>query len=166
MAWTDSRVFRAYVTDLTSGTVANTGTGTVNMSWTNATTVKAALFNTSVTPDKDAASASTAYNTGTWTTGNEVADGANWAAGGVAITGRTSTNPSSGVWMADATDTPSTTSTATLAAVFGCLVYSDSITTPVADQGFCFNFFGGTNSVTSGTFTIVWHANGVFRATV
>lgn len=164
MAWSASAVFRAYVTDLVQGVVENQGT--TSMDWVEATTVKAALYNNTGTPDKDVASASTAYNTGQWVTGNEVADGANWAAGGVAITGRTVTNPSTGVIMMDATDTPSTTSTATLAAVFGCLVYSDSITTPVADQGFSFNYFGGTNTVTAGTFTIVWHANGVFRATV
>lgn len=164
MAWSASAVFRAYVTDLVQGVVENQGA--TSMDWVEVTTAKAALYNNTGTPDKDVASASSAYNTGQWVTGNEVADGANWAAGGVAITGRTVTNPSTGVIMMDATDTPSTTSTATLAAVFGCLVYSDSITTPVADQGFCFNYFGGTNTVTSGTFTIVWHANGVFRATV
>lgn len=166
MAWSASAVFRAYVTDLIAGTITNqAGTG---MAWDDATTVKAALYNNTGTPDKDATSALSAYNAATsqWVTANEVSDGANWAAGGVAVTGRTVTNPSTGVIMMDATDTPSTTSTATLASVFGCLVYDDSITTPVADQGFCFNYFGGTNSVTSGTFTIVWHANGVFRATV
>lgn len=158
MAWTDSRVFRAYVTDLVDNTTA--------MDWVTDASVKAALFGTSITPDKDVASASSAYNTGVWTSGSEIADGANWAAGGVALTSRTITNPSSGIIQMSAANTPSTTSTATLSAVFGCLVYDDTIGSPVADQGFCFNYFGGTNSVTSGTFTIVWHANGVFRATV
>jgi hypothetical protein len=50
--------------------------------------------------------------------------------------------------------------------VFGCLVYDDTITTPVADQGLCFNYFGGTQSVTAGTFTVVWSASGIFRITV
>ena len=164
MAWSASAVFRAYITDLVQGVVENQGT--TSMDWVEATTVKAALYNNTGTPDKDVASASSAYNTGQWVVGNEVSDGGNWAAGGVVVTGRTVTNPSNGVIMMDATDTPSTTSTETLAAVFGCLVYSDSIVTPVADQGFSFNYFGGTNTVTAGTFTIVWHANGVFRATV
>jgi hypothetical protein len=66
----------------------------------------------------------------------------------------------------DAADTPQSGATCTLANVFGCLVYSDSITTPVADQGFCFNYFGGSQSVTAGTFTIVWNAAGVLRFTV
>lgn len=164
MAWTDSRVFRQYISDLVQGVVENQGA--TSMDWVEATTVKAALYGTSITPDRDVAANLTAYNTGQWVTGGEIADGANWAAGGVAVTGRTVTTGAGGLITMDATDTPSTTATATLAAVFGCLVYSDSITTPQADQGFCFNYFGGTNSVTSGTFTIVWHANGVIRATV
>ena len=53
-------------------------------------------------------------------------------------------------------------STTTLTAVFGCLVYDDTLTTPVADPGLSYNYFGGTNSVTSGTFTVVWNASGIF----
>lgn len=164
MAWSASAAFRAYYTDLVQGVVENQGAA--SMDFVEATTVKAALYGNTITPDKDVASASSAYNTGVWVVGGEISDGANWAAGGVAITGRSITNPSTGVVMYDATDTPSTTTTTTLAAVFGCLVYSDSIITPVADQGFSFHYFGGTQSVTSGTFTIVWHANGLIRITV
>ena len=40
------------------------------------------------------------------------------------------------------------------------------ITTPVADQGICYNYFGGANSVTLGTFTIVWNASGIFALTL
>ena len=65
----------------------------------------------------------------------------------------------------DAADTASGAS-ATLAAVFGCLVYDNTIATPVADQGFCYNYFGGTNSVTDGTFTIIWNVNGIMRYTL
>jgi hypothetical protein len=28
-----------------------------------------------------------------------------------------------------------------------------------------FHYFGGSNSVTDGTFTIVWHSSGIFTAT-
>ena len=65
----------------------------------------------------------------------------------------------------DAANTASGAS-ATLAAVFGCLVYDQSLATPVDNQGICYNYFGGTQSVTDGTFTIVWHANGVMRFTL
>ena len=55
----------------------------------------------------------------------------------------------------------------TLTNAFGCLVYNDDITAgTVADQGITYHSFGGGQSVTAGTFTIVWHANGLFRITV
>ena len=69
------------------------------------------------------------------------------------------------VYTFDAADTVSTGSSATLANVYGCLVYDDTITTPVADQGLCFNYFGGANSVTDGTFTIAWSASGILSIT-
>lgn len=70
-----------------------------------------------------------------------------------------------GVVFFDAADTASAGATADLAAVFGCLVY-DTTSATVANQGICYNYFGGTNSVTNGTFTVVWHANGIFRMTL
>ena len=69
------------------------------------------------------------------------------------------------VYTFDAANTASGTS-ATLLTVFGCLVYDDTIATPVADQGLCYNYFGGTQSVTDGTFTVIWHANGIFQLTL
>jgi hypothetical protein len=57
----------------------------------------------------------------------------------------------------------------TLSNVYGCLVYDATITAGtggVAKQGCCFNYFGGGQGVSAGTFTIVWNANGVFRFTV
>jgi hypothetical protein len=164
MAWSGSSIFRAYVTDLVEGTVENAGA--TSMDWSGATTVKAALFPTGTTPDNDVASASSAYNTGVWTAASELSDGTNWDAGGEPLTGRATSNPAGDIIMLDATDTPQSGASCTLAGVFGCLVYSDSIVTPVADQGFSYNYFGGSQSVTAGNFTIVWHANGVLRFTV
>lgn len=163
MAWANSSIFRAYVTDLVEGTVENAGT--TSMDWSGATTVKAALYNNTTAPDNDVTSANTAYNAGQWVSGNEVSDGTNWDAAGEPLTGRATSNTADTITM-DATDTPQSGATCTLASVFGCLVYSDSIVTPVADQGFCFNYFGGSQSVTAGTFTIVWNANGVLRFVV
>ena len=54
-------------------------------------------------------------------------------------------------------------STADIANAYGALVYDNTI---AGDPGICFNYFGGANSVTNGTFTVVWHANGIFRITV
>lgn len=126
---------------------------------------KVALYNNTTAPDKDATQANSCYAVDQWVVGNEVTDASGWPAAGRSLVSPAITTPSSGVVMWDAADTVSANSTTTLAAVFGCLVYDDTSTTP-NDQGICYNYFGGTNSVTAGTFTIVWHANGLMRVTV
>lgn len=158
MAWTDSRVFEAWIEQA----MEVSGTGYTGL---DSDTVKAALFNNSVTPDRDAAVASTGYNTGTWTTGNEVTD-TNWPAGGIALSSKTSGSVGTGIYGFDAADTTHA-STVTLSNVHGCLVFDDTISGgTVAKQGVSFHYFGGAQSVTSGTFTIVWHSDGLFRITV
>ena len=157
MAWSASKVFSAYITDIINNTTA--------MDLNTDASLKVALYDNDVTPDQTVTSANTAYNVGQWvTTGNEVSDGAEWAVGGVALTSPTSVFATN-VYTFDAANTASGTS-ATLAAVFGCLVYDDTITTPVADQGICYNYFGGTNSVTDGTLTVIWNASGIFAITL
>jgi hypothetical protein len=128
-------------------------------------TVKVSLHNNSVTPDKDAAVGSTGFNTGTWTTTNEVTDATNWVSGGRSLASKTFTTPSAGVCMFDAADLAGG-GNVTITAAFGCFVYDDTIASgSVADQGVCFNSFGGTSSVTNGTYTIQWSANGLARWT-
>lgn len=156
MAWSGSAIFRALVTDALENTAA------LDL---NSDTFKVALYNNSITPDNDATAANSAYNAGQWANTNEVSESGQWAAGGVALGNPDITNPSSGVIMFDGDDTASG-SAADLANVYGCLVYDDTLSTPVADQGVCYNYFGGANSVTNGTFTVVWAANGLFRITV
>lgn len=157
MAWTNSKIFSAFVTDVMNNTSA------LDL---NADTFKAALYDNDITPDQTVTSANTAYNAGQWTAaGNEVADGTEWDAGGEPLTAVTSVFASN-VYTFDADNTPSGGSSATLANVFGCLVYDDTSAAPVADQGVCYNYFGGTNSVTDGTFTIVWNASGIFSITL
>lgn len=127
----------------------------------SADTINAALFNNSVTPDKTAAVGSTGYNTGTWTTGNEVTDVTNWVAGGRTLSGKTFAVDagSSSVCFSAASLTGGGTVTITNA--FGCLVYDSTITGgTVAKQGLCYNFFGGAQSVAAGTFTILWPTPG------
>ena len=154
-----SAVFAAHV-------VSTFGTrGTGDTGFVGANVIKAALFNDSVTPDKSAAVGSTGYNTGTWVTANEVTDATNWAAGGRTLASKTGA-ASSNVATFDAADTAGG-GTLTIANAYGALVYNDSVTAgTVADQGICFNSFGGAQSVTGGTFTIVWSANGIFQITV
>lgn len=133
-----------------------------------ADTVKVALFNDTTTPNKDAARTSTGFNTGVWVTGNEVTDATNWVSGGRALAGKTFDTTNAGIFMFDATDLAGG-GTVTLTNAYGCFVYDDTITAGtggIADQGVTFHSFGGAQSVTAGTFTIVWHANGLFRITV
>lgn len=160
MAWTDSRIFRQFVADTLAGTAVFDLDAPSD-------TYKVALYNNSITPDKDATAALSAYNASTsaWLTANEVFQAGQWAQAGVALTSMTITTPATGVIMFDAADTASS-SAATLASVYGCLVYNDTKTTPVADQGVCFNYFGGVNSVTNGTLTVVWNASGLWRISV
>lgn len=153
MAWSASKIFVAFIEDALENTAA------LDL---NSDTFKAALYDNDITPDQTAATANTVYNAGQWTAaGNEVADGTEWDAGGEPLTGVTFA-AAANVLKFDATDTPSGGSSATLANVFGCLVYDDT----VGDQGVCYNYFGGTNSVTDGTFTIVWNAAGIFALTL
>jgi len=157
MAWSASKIFSALVTDVLNNTTA--------IDLNTDASLKVALYDNDITPDQTVTSANTAYNVGQWvTTGNEVSDGAEWAVGGVALASVTSTF-STNVYTFDAANTASGSS-ATLLAVFGCLVYDDTIATPVADQGLCYNYFGGTNSVTDGTFTVIWNASGIFALTL
>jgi hypothetical protein len=128
-------------------------------------THKVALYDNDITPSQTVTSANTAYNVDQWTSsGNEVFEAGQWAQGGVALSSVTSAT-SSNVYTFDAADTASG-SAADLANVYGCLVYDDTIASPVADQGWCYNYFGGANSVVNGTFTVVWNASGIFAFTL
>lgn len=156
MAWSASKVFTAFIKDRLDATAAFDLDGD---------TFKVALYDNDITPDNTVSSANSAYNAGQWTaSGNEVADGAEWAAGGVALTSPDVTSATTTITW-DAADTASGSS-ATLANVYGCLVYDDTLSTPVADQGVCYNYFGGTNSVTDGLFTVVWSASGILSISV
>lgn len=156
MAWTDSRVFRPLVADVFDNTTA------IDF---GADSFKVALYNNTITPDNDVTAANSAYNVGQWATAQEVFQAVQWPQTGVVLAGQTLNSATADTVFFDANDTASG-SAATLAAVFGCLVYDDTIAAPVADQGGSYNYFGGTNSVTNGTFTVVWNANGIWRATL
>lgn len=157
MAWADSRIFKQLLVDYlvrTTSFVADL----------DADAFKVALYNGTPTPDNDVTAANTAYNVGQWVTANEQTH-ANWPAGGRPLVTPVLNSASADIIFFDAVDTAGN-GTLTLSNVFGCLVYDDTLTTPVADQGICYNYFGGSQSVTSGTFTVIWHANGIFRITL
>lgn len=156
MAWSVSKVFMAWIEDTME-----------NASALNAAsdTFKVALYDNDITPDQTVTSANTAYNAGQWTAaGNEVTDGTNWDTAGEPLTSVTSTRTSN-VYTIDAANTPQSGASCTLANVYGGLVYDDTITTPVADQGLSYHYFGGAQSVTGGTFTVVWHTSGIVTVT-
>lgn len=154
MAWSASAVFVHTFDGLG-------GTRNMNIS---GDTPKVSLHNNTITPDKTVTAANSAFNAGVWTTTNEVTDASGWPSGGRPLASITY-SASSSTFTYDAADTASANSTTTLASVYGCLVYDDTATT-VADQGMSYNYFGGAQSVTSGLFTIVWNASGIFTIAV
>jgi hypothetical protein len=156
MAWSASKIFRAYLADVLDNTTAlDLGSDAF----------KAALYNNTGTPDENVTSANSAYNVGQWVTANEVSQAVQWPAGGVALGSPVLNSGTSDVVFFDANDTASG-SAATLANIFGTLIYDTTVSTPVASQGICFNYYGGVNSVTNGTFTSVWNALGLLRITI
>jgi hypothetical protein len=149
VAWANSKIFMAFLEDTFENTAA------LDL---DSDTHKAALFDNSITPSQTVATASTVYGAGVWASGG-VLDASGWPAVGrnlVATSGF-----ASNVYTFDSSDTVSANNTTTLTNAYGCLVYDDT----TGDQGICFNYFGGANSVTSGTFTIVWNASGIFAIT-
>lgn len=156
MAWSASKIFVATLEDILENTTA------VDL---NSDSFKNALYDNDITPDQTVAAANTAYGAGQWVSaGNEVSEAGQWATGGVALSG-VSSSFTSNVYTLDATDTASG-SAADLANVYGCLIYDDTIAAPVADQGLCYLYLGGANSVVNGTFTVQYHASGILAYTL
>jgi hypothetical protein len=152
MAWSASKIFMAFMEDTFENAAAH------NLL---TDTHKIALYDNDITPDQTVATANTIYNAGQWTaSGNEVSDGTEWDAAGEPLTGVTFAFASN-VLKFDASDTPSGGTSATLANVYGGLVYDDT----VADHGICYLYFGGVNSVTDGTLTVIYHSSGIFTIT-
>lgn len=155
MAFTASKIFSSFITDALNNVAA------LDL---DTDALKAALFDNTITPSQTVASAASAYGAGVWASGG-VSDATGWPALGRPLASVAS-GFASNVYTFDAADTVSANSSTTLVNAYGVLVYEDTLTTPVADQGICFNYFGGPNSVTAGTFTIVWNASGIFALTL
>ena len=165
MAWTASAVFTQWIVNPMFGDPATPPT---NYNSLPTDVVRCALFGdtASMTPDKNAVVGQTGYNSAAsqWVLANEKANGTEWAAGGRALASDAVTS-GAGFVMYDAADLAGTESI-TLSGVAGCLIYDDDITAvTVADQGVCYNWFGGDQSVTAGTFSVAFHANGIARFT-
>jgi hypothetical protein len=174
VAWTNSKIFQQAMLN-PIGRSVNAATVPTSFVSLTADAVKVALFSNSTVPDNTAAVGSTGFNTGTWTqnVGNEVIDtgGSNWPTGGIAATGLTwALDTGSSSLCYHAANTPGL-GNVTVAAAFGALVYDSTISGgTVAKQGLCYNYFGGTQNVTAGTFTVIWATVGattaIFNVTV
>lgn len=167
MAWANSAIFqRAMLNPIARGVAATSGFPTTYAGLVADANVKAALYNNTTTPDKTVATdVLTAYNgaASQWVVANEVTDVTNWVAGGRALGTKSfaiDTGSSSLCFIAANT---AGGGNVTISAAFGCLVYDGTITSP-ANQGMCYNYFGGSQSVTAGTFTIIWATVGAVQA--
>lgn len=157
MAWTNSKIFVATIEDMLENTTA------LDL---NSDTWKITLWPTTITPDQTVTSANTAYNNGVWLTASEVYDGTEWPQTGQALNNPTFA-PTANVLKFDADDEPSDgTSFTTTADVYGVHIHNGTVTTPVDDQGLCYLYLGGPNSVTDGSMTIVFNASGIFTLTL
>ena len=157
MAWANSKIFSAHLTDaLNKAKGWNLGSDQLEV----------ALFDNTITPSQTVTSANSAYAAGVWASGG-VSDATGWPALGRPLVSETSTFTTN-VYTLDAADTVSANAVTTLTNAFGCLVYDHTTTSPagVTDQGICFNYFGGANSVVAGTFTVVWNASGIMFFTL
>lgn len=164
MAWGTapaSAIFQAAMKNPMTASLAGTTNVTLPTGYSAtgglaADTLKVAVYNNTTTPDRTAAVTSTGFATGTWS-GNEIT-GTNWASGGVAIgTQSYALDTGSSSFCFTVSGGQTSTATVTLAAFFGALVYDNSISAgTVSKQGMCYNYFGGTQTVTAATFTILW----------
>lgn len=162
MTWASSAIFQQAILNPLMGKLTGSTNPTTFVSWIG-DTMTCAMFGTTPTPDKTAAVGSTGYNTGVWTTGNE-SSGTGYTAGGSVLGTRTNTIDSGSSSLCFTAPSLAFTG-ATLSGVFGDLIYDASIASgTVAKQGFCYNYFGGSQSVTSGTFTIQWATVGATTA--
>jgi len=108
-----------------------------------ADTINVALYNNS--------HAFTATDTD-YTTTNELATTGGYTQGGQALAGKAVTEAATTYW--DATDASWTSATFT---AYHAVIYDST----AGDDLICSIDFGGAQTVTSGTFTIQWHANGI-----
>lgn len=152
MAWSASKSFRQIWADMIGNTTAFDY---------DADTIKVAAFDNTITPNSDVSAANSAYAAGVWASGG--VSGTNLPAAGVALASKTVDASVSAQVTVDAADNV-ITGTA-LTNITGLLCYDDTLTTPVADQGFGFHYLGGASSP-SGDVTFVYSASGLQRITI
>ena len=155
MAWSASKIFYQYIIDSLNNTAA------LDL---NSDAFMTPLHDNTITPDQTVSAANSAYNAGVWASGH-VTDASGWPQVGRSLASVTAAMVSN-VFTFDAADTVSANSTTTLTNATGVQIYDDTLAAPVADQGVCYNYFGGANTITSGQFTIIWNSSGIMTVTL
>lgn len=167
MTWTSSDISAAGLNCILNGNAATSeGFGPFYGSTQSfsANTVNVALYGT--TPTTATALTDTlahnAYNGsgGQWVLANELASSGGYTQGGIAVTSKTETSAGTAIAKYTSTATPQWTSASFT--TYGCLVYDNTVTNKYA---YCWNYFGGAQTVTAGTFTINWNTSGIFAIT-
>ena len=161
MAWSASKIFTCYIHDV----LCNISAADLD---TDAT-IEAALFDSTLTPSQTDTTAHNAYGAagGQWAAGG-VFDAAGWPAIGRPLAWGTATRVTAATAnpiVFDSDDTVSANATTTLVNANGVLIYDHTAGTPT-DEGFCYNWLGGAQTITAGTFTLVWAATGVYAITL
>jgi len=157
MAWTDSKMFAAF-----AGWALDRSAGGGDL---DLDAFKVAIYNATTTPDNTVSLANSAYGVGQWVVGNELDDGVEWDAGGEPLVSPSITVTGTDiVW--DAVDTVSGGTSVTVTDANGALHYDDTLTTPTADPGICYNYFGSGVSVVDGTLTLQYAVAGIASLSV
>lgn len=149
---TSSKIFTAAVRDMANNTASHNPALAADV-------IKIALYGNTGTPDQTVADTLTGYNQATsqWVTANEVT-ATGWPAAGLTLASVTSTFTSVTYTFTAANKAGGATDTVT--AAYGCLIYDNSITTFL--DGICYLAFGGSQTVTGGTFTVAFGGSGIF----
>jgi hypothetical protein len=153
VAWTTS-----YVVPSTLVSALQSNASRINLDLSSAGTgFNVALFSNAVVPNVDTDPQS--YGVAPWNTAEVT--GTNWAAGGVAVSlsGAGLTHQSGGN-LKFTTGNVSVANTTISTGVYGCLIYSSTLSPNAA---VCAVWFGGSGYTTSsGTFGITWPASGIW----
>jgi hypothetical protein len=145
MAWARSGWHNTWLWDC----LGATGTSDATLSHT----MRAALFDNTVTPDGTSPAPMARYGTGQWASG-EVTDPPGWPAGGLVVPGVAAIVGGGTAEAVIAGGAVTAAGPATLLP-FGDMVY-DSVNTDEAGLAFCFHNYGGPVPVNAGSFTITW----------
>lgn len=155
-----SKIFTSYLFQiLTNASASALGTDAL---------MEAALFNDTITPNQTDTAAHNCYAAagGSWASGG-VSDVTGWPALGrpLVAAGGTVTAATANPFSWGAASTVSANATTTLTDARGALLYDHTAGTPT-DMGICYVSFNGGNSITSGTFTVVWAGGLIFSITL